>query len=166
MESNPASHTSPEKRDFTYIVMGCGGIGSAALYWLSTQVPGEEVLGIERFEIGHVNGGSQDHSRIIRLRYNPLPSRSLYLMPPRVWLTSTPVSRTGRTPSSYDEQCYTTLAPHMYTAWKAVEDESGVDLVHKTGALVFGPKSGTEVDKVRSPSCPRVSFLLLCKDRP
>jgi hypothetical protein len=53
-------------------------------------------------------------------------------------------------PASYDEQCYTTLAPHMYTAWKAVEDESGVELVHKTGALVFGPKSGTEVDKVRS----------------
>lgn len=106
---------APEKRDFTYIVIGCGGIGSAALYWLSTQVPGEEVLGIERFELGHHNGGSQDHSRIIRL--------------------------------SYDEQCYTTLAPHMYTAWKAVEDESGVELVHKTGALVFGPKSGTEVDK-------------------
>lgn len=40
----------------------------------------------------------------------------------------------------------------MYTAWKAVEDESGVELVHKTGALVFGPKSGTEVDKVRSSS--------------
>ncbi len=64
---------APEKRDFTYIVIGCGGIGSAALYWLSTQVPGEEVLGIERFELGHHNGGSQDHSRIIRLRYRTLP---------------------------------------------------------------------------------------------
>lgn len=38
---------------------------------------------------------------------------------------------------------------HDSTAWKAVEDESGVQLVHKTGALVFGPKTGTEVSKVR-----------------
>ncbi len=52
-------------------VVGCGGIGSAALYWLSHEAAkgGEEVLGIDQFELGHPNGGSQDHSRIIRLRY-------------------------------------------------------------------------------------------------
>lgn len=57
------------KTTFDTIVIGCGGIGSAALYWLSRRL-GSEVLGLEQFEIGHVKGGSQDHSRIIRLVYD------------------------------------------------------------------------------------------------
>lgn len=57
------------KRDFAYIVLGLGGIGSGALYWLARQAGGD-VLGLEQFEIGHVRGGSQDHSRIIRLSYH------------------------------------------------------------------------------------------------
>ena len=31
---------------------------------------GVDVLGLEQFDIGHVFGGSQDHSRIIRLSYH------------------------------------------------------------------------------------------------
>jgi sarcosine oxidase len=46
-----------------------GGIGSAAAYWLSRR-KGRRVLGLEQFEIGHVRGESQDHSRIIRLCYH------------------------------------------------------------------------------------------------
>lgn len=57
------------KQDFEYIVLGLGGLGSGAAYWLSRQA-GPEVLGLEQFEIGHVRGGSQDHSRIIRLSYH------------------------------------------------------------------------------------------------
>ncbi len=57
------------KRDFEYIVIGLGGIGSAATYWLSRKA-GAEVLGLEQFELGHVRGESQDHSRIIRLSYH------------------------------------------------------------------------------------------------
>jgi len=57
------------KQDFEYIVLGLGGLGSGAAYWLSRQAGGE-VLGLEQFEIGHVRGGSQDHSRIIRLSYH------------------------------------------------------------------------------------------------
>ena len=57
------------KRDFQYIVIGLGGIGSAAAYWLS-RTAGSEVLGLEQFELGHVRGESQDHSRIIRLSYH------------------------------------------------------------------------------------------------
>ena len=57
------------KRNFDTIVLGLGGLGSAALYWLSRRL-GEDVLGLEQFEIGHVRGGSQDHSRIIRLSYH------------------------------------------------------------------------------------------------
>ena len=48
-----------------YVVVGCGGLGSAALYWLS-RAAGGSVLGLERHELGHVRGASQDHSRIIR----------------------------------------------------------------------------------------------------
>ncbi|MCB8986595.1 MAG: hypothetical protein H6661_02455 [Ardenticatenaceae bacterium] len=57
------------KREFEYIVLGLGGIGSGALYWLARQAGGE-VLGLEQFAIGHGRGGSQDHSRIIRLSYH------------------------------------------------------------------------------------------------
>jgi sarcosine oxidase len=57
------------KRDYEYIVLGLGGFGSAAAYWLSRRV-GAEVLGLEQFELGHARGESQDHSRIIRLSYH------------------------------------------------------------------------------------------------
>jgi sarcosine oxidase len=51
------------------IVLGLGGIGSAAAYWLARRFPGE-VLGVEQFELGHARGSSEDHSRIIRLAYH------------------------------------------------------------------------------------------------
>ncbi|HEX6615658.1 MAG TPA: N-methyl-L-tryptophan oxidase [Gemmatimonadales bacterium] len=57
------------RRDFEYVVLGLGGWGSAAAYWLSRRA-GKEVLGLEQFELGHVRGESQDHSRIIRLSYH------------------------------------------------------------------------------------------------
>jgi sarcosine oxidase len=57
------------KSDFEYIVLGLGGFGSAAAYWLARRA-GTEVLGLEQFELGHVRGESQDHSRIIRLSYH------------------------------------------------------------------------------------------------
>lgn len=57
------------KHTYHTIVLGLGGIGSGALYWLSRRL-GSEVLGLEQFEIGHVRGSSQDHSRIIRLSYH------------------------------------------------------------------------------------------------
>ena len=56
------------KRSFDTVVLGCGGLGSAALYWLSKHLGGE-VLGLEQFTHGHERGGSHDHSRIIRLSY-------------------------------------------------------------------------------------------------
>ena len=55
--------------NYEYIILGCGGIGSGAAYWLARRA-GAEVLGLEQFELGHVHGGSQDHSRIIRLTYH------------------------------------------------------------------------------------------------
>ena len=58
----------PDNAGYDAIVLGLGGIGSGALYWLARS--GANVLGIEQFELFHSNGGSQDHSRIIRLSYH------------------------------------------------------------------------------------------------
>jgi len=57
------------RRDFRFLVLGLGGIGSGAAYWLSRRF-GADVIGLEQFELGHVRGESQDHSRIIRLSYH------------------------------------------------------------------------------------------------
>lgn len=57
------------RRDHDLIVIGLGALGSAAAYWAATR-PGMRVLGLERFELGHANGASADHSRIIRLSYH------------------------------------------------------------------------------------------------
>jgi sarcosine oxidase len=56
-------------KSYEYIVLGLGGLGSGAAYWLSRRA-GADVLGIEQFELGHVRGESQDHSRIIRYSYH------------------------------------------------------------------------------------------------
>jgi sarcosine oxidase len=49
-------------------VIGLGGLGSAAAYWLARR--GADVTGFEQFELGHVRGASHDHSRIIRRSYH------------------------------------------------------------------------------------------------
>lgn len=94
------------KTHYEYIVLGCGGIGSGALYWLARRAGGE-VLGLEQFQLFHPNGGSHDYSRIIRL--------------------------------AYDHEAYARLAPHTYTAWATLEEESGVRVVTKTGGVVMAP---------------------------
>ena len=71
---------------FEYIVLGCGGIGSAALYWLSRRV-GADVLGIEQFKLFHDNGGSQDRSRIIRYYYHKDPYARLMPHAYDAWAT-------------------------------------------------------------------------------
>lgn len=54
------------------IVIGIGGMGSAALYQLAVR--GQRVLGIEQFSIGHELGSSHGLSRIIRMAYFEDPS--------------------------------------------------------------------------------------------
>ena len=44
-------------KHYDAIVIGCGGLGSSALYWLSRELEGS-VLGIERFGLGHARGAS------------------------------------------------------------------------------------------------------------
>ena len=48
-------HGQKKKTHFKHIVIGVGGIGSSALYWLS-RVAGSDVLGIEQFDLQHSNG--------------------------------------------------------------------------------------------------------------
>jgi monomeric sarcosine oxidase len=57
------------RNDYEYVVLGLGGIGSGAAYWLARRA-GADVLGLEQFEFGHARGESHDHSRIIRLSYH------------------------------------------------------------------------------------------------
>lgn len=54
------------------IVVGVGGMGSAALYHLAAR--GDRVLGLERFDIPHAMGSSHGVTRIIRLAYFEHPS--------------------------------------------------------------------------------------------
>jgi sarcosine oxidase len=61
--------TAAGRHDWDAIVVGLGGIGSAAACWLSMRL-GDRVLGLEQFELGHANGASHDHSRIIRYSYH------------------------------------------------------------------------------------------------
>src|SRR5262245_61944711 len=49
------------------VVVGVGGMGSAALYHLARR--GQKVLGLERFDLLHEHGSSHGLTRIIRLAY-------------------------------------------------------------------------------------------------
>ncbi|MFM7071293.1 MAG: FAD-dependent oxidoreductase, partial [Planctomycetota bacterium] len=53
------------------IVLGTGGVGSAALYHLAKR--GARVLGLDRFPGGHDRGSSHGDTRIIRLAYYEHP---------------------------------------------------------------------------------------------
>jgi len=99
------------RRHFDYIVIGCGGVGSGALYWLSKRA-GPNVLGLEKFELAHERGGSQDWSRIIRL--------------------------------TYPDDLTSKLAPHSFDCWASVEEESGLQIVHKCGGLTLAEKGSTD----------------------
>lgn len=56
---------------FDAIVIGAGGVGSAAAYYLAKA--GKKVLLLEQFELDHRNGSSYGYSRVIRYTYdNPI----------------------------------------------------------------------------------------------
>jgi len=54
-------------RRYDAIVLGVGGMGSAACYHLARR--GRRVLGVERFDVPHAMGSSHGVNRIIRLAY-------------------------------------------------------------------------------------------------
>lgn len=57
---------------YDVIVLGIGGMGSAACWHLARR--GQRVLGLERFDIPHAMGSSHGVNRIIRLAYFEDPS--------------------------------------------------------------------------------------------
>lgn len=120
------------KRTYDYVVVGCGGLGSAIAYRLAREA-GREVLAIEQFHLGHDHGASQDHSRIIRL--------------------------------SYHHAAYTALAPATFSAWQEVEDESGVQLVVRTGGLdLAAPGTESIAAYAAAMTAARFPFEDLCGD--
>ncbi len=58
-------------RVYDAIVVGVGGMGSAACWQLARR--GQRVLGLERFDIPHAHGSSHGVTRIIRLAYYESP---------------------------------------------------------------------------------------------
>jgi sarcosine oxidase len=62
---------------YNVIVIGVGGMGSAAVYHLARR--GKRVLGLEQFDIPHEMGSSHGHTRIIRLAYYEHPSYVMLL---------------------------------------------------------------------------------------
>ena len=59
-------------RRFDDIVLGLGGMGSAAAFHLARR--GRRVLGLEQFDLLHERGSSHGATRIIRLAYHEHPS--------------------------------------------------------------------------------------------
>src|ERR1700722_10131363 len=57
--------------NFDTIVLGVGGMGSAACYELARR--GRRVLGLEQFPLVHSRGSSHGHTRIIRTAYAEHP---------------------------------------------------------------------------------------------
>jgi len=55
------------QQHYDVIVLGTGGVGSAALYQLASR--GLNVLGLDRFPPGHDRGSSHGETRMIRLSY-------------------------------------------------------------------------------------------------
>src|SRR5437899_9051866 len=56
---------------FDVIVLGVGGMGSAACYELARR--GRKVLGLEQFPLVHARGSSHGQTRIIRTAYYEHP---------------------------------------------------------------------------------------------
>ena len=57
--------TTPAHYD--YVVIGCGSIGSMALWQLTELALGASVLGIERFDRVHTKGSYSGESRLFRV---------------------------------------------------------------------------------------------------
>ena len=59
-------HVARERVDT--VVVGLGGLGAATIWQLARR--GVDVVGLEKFELGHLRGASHDTSRILRRSYH------------------------------------------------------------------------------------------------
>src|ERR1700722_20753563 len=77
LATSPTRGRTPElNSSYAHIVLGVGGIGSAAAYWIAKR-GGKSVLALEQYKLGHGKGASEDHSRIIRHAYHTADYASL-----------------------------------------------------------------------------------------
>jgi sarcosine oxidase len=72
--------------EYDAIVVGLGGIGSAAAYRLAAAGRGRRILGLEQFELGHDRGASSDVSRITRYSYHRREYVELAIDAQAAWL--------------------------------------------------------------------------------
>jgi len=70
-------------KDFEFIILGSGGVGSSAAYHLSRA--GKSVLALEQFEIGHNRGASHGESRIIRYSYEKVEYIRMAVQAYKLW---------------------------------------------------------------------------------
>src|SRR3954451_23106282 len=101
--------------NYDVIVLGTGGVGSAAAYHLAKR--GAKVLGIDQFPGGHDRGSSHGETRVIRQAY-------------------------------FEHPDYVPLLLRAYELWRALEEESQLDLLHQVGLLQVGPANGFVVKGV------------------
>jgi len=107
---------------FDAIVMGTGGVGSAAFYQLAkraktTQGNGCRILGLDRHPPGHDRGSSHGSTRVIRQAY-------------------------------FEHADYVPLALAAYDLWAELEQTVKSQLFWETGLLQVGPTSGEVVSGV------------------
>ena len=67
MAEGCSAHASRSSTSYDVIVLGIGGMGSAAAWALAKR--GAKVLGLEQFELGHARGSSHGETRLIRQAY-------------------------------------------------------------------------------------------------
>ena len=113
MVANRDGRKVKTNRTVDHLVIGLGGLGSGAAYWLARlgQEAGRDdvIVGLEQFELGHDKGASHDHSRIIRYSYHTTE--------------------------------YVRLASEAYETWDAVSSEAGEELVVRTGGIDLFPNN-------------------------
>ncbi|QLH84148.1 N-methyl-L-tryptophan oxidase [Halosimplex pelagicum] len=93
---------TPSGGRYDAIVLGVGGVGSAATYHLARR--GASVLGLERFDVPHARGSSHGRTRLLQRLLDADPATMA-------------------------------LADRAHDSWRALEAETGRDLLTETGSL-------------------------------
>lgn len=138
---------------FDVIVLGVGGMGSAACYELARR--GRRVLGLEQFALAHDRGSSHGHTRIIRtayaegVEYVPLVRRAfarwyeLEQATGRHLLTECPCLNVGPPNSEHVAGVRASVRAHALEA----EELSGAEINRRYPAFNFPAEYGGIVER-------------------